>query len=135
MSYKCVQTITELKQRKIVDDAYCPTISKSSTYEKCMGQCRSAVWTFEEWSPCSRSCGGGSQTRSAFCTSHHKGFIIDENYCAKIPKEELVRSCNQIDCPTWSYGEDNPVSFSLELIISLLRHHRLDAFLFGKITF
>lgn len=144
VSHKCIQTYPHLQHKKVVDDSHCPAISNTKTYEKCMGPCLSATWTYEEWGPvhiasftihqfavtslgllltslfhflspfpsaqCSRSCDGGNQSRTAFCTSHLKGQLIDERYCAKVIQDDLTRPCNTHECPKWQYGDESPVS-------------------------
>lgn len=51
LSYSCIQTFPQLNHRKVVDDSHCPTSQKSKLYEKCMGPCASATWTYEEFGP------------------------------------------------------------------------------------
>ena len=51
LSYSCIQTFPETNHRKVVDDLHCPTSQKSKLYEKCMGPCASATWTYEEFGP------------------------------------------------------------------------------------
>lgn len=55
-------------------------------------------------------CNVGSQSRIAYCTSHHRGHIIDDKYCEHISKENLEQSCNTHDCPKWQLGDDSSVS-------------------------
>lgn len=61
-------------------------------------------------SKCSRSCDGGNQSRIAYCTSHLRGQLIDERYCAKVKVEDLARPCNTHECPKWKYGDESAVS-------------------------
>lgn len=49
LSYSCIQTFPQSNHRKVVDDSHCPTSQKSKLYEKCMGPCASATWTYEEF--------------------------------------------------------------------------------------
>lgn len=49
LSYSCIQTFTQSNRREVVDDSYCPTSQKSKLYEKCLGSCASATWTYEEY--------------------------------------------------------------------------------------
>lgn len=51
LTYSCIQTFPQLNHRKKVDDSHCPTSQKSKLYEKCMGSCPSATWTYEEFGP------------------------------------------------------------------------------------
>ncbi|XP_031637497.1 A disintegrin and metalloproteinase with thrombospondin motifs 9 isoform X2 [Contarinia nasturtii] len=107
LSYSCIQTFPQLNHRKVVDDSHCPTSQKSKLYEKCIGSCPSATWTYEDFGQCSKICNSGIQSRTAYCTSHHRGHIIDEKYCAHIPKESLERACNTHDCPKWQFGDES----------------------------
>lgn len=58
---------------------------------------------------CSLSCNGGIQRRNALCMSDSNGVKINEKYCLHMGKEILERTCNNEDCPTWSYTADAPV--------------------------
>ncbi|XP_055309435.1 A disintegrin and metalloproteinase with thrombospondin motifs 9-like isoform X3 [Sitodiplosis mosellana] len=110
LSYSCIQTFPQSNHRKVVDDSHCPTSQKSKLYEKCMGPCASATWTYEEFGPCSKICNGGIQSRTAYCTSHHRGHIIDDKYCANIQRESLERACNTHECPKWQFGDESACS-------------------------
>lgn len=59
---------------------------------------------------CSKVCNGGIQTRTVYCTSHHRGQVIDDKYCAHLTKESLERACNTQECPKWQYGDESAVS-------------------------
>lgn len=58
---------------------------------------------------CSLSCNGGLQRRNAYCMSDVNGIKINEKYCGQQAKEILERTCNNEDCPTWTYTADSPV--------------------------
>lgn len=49
LSYSCIQTFPQTNHRKVVDNVHCPTTQKNKIYEKCMGACASATWTYEEY--------------------------------------------------------------------------------------
>lgn len=38
------------------------------------------------------------------------GVKINDKYCGQSAKEILERTCNNEDCPTWTYTADAPVS-------------------------
>lgn len=49
LTYSCVQTFPQINHRKVVDDSFCPSNHRKKQYEKCQGECASAVWTYEEF--------------------------------------------------------------------------------------
>lgn len=74
-------------------------------------------WHTTDWSPCSKSCGNGVQTREVICRKK----INPTDYgpstsCAANKKpsiSEKVQYCNSIDCPAdWDTEEGLPVSTS-----------------------
>lgn len=58
---------------------------------------------------CSLSCNGGIQRRNSYCMSDSNGVKINEKFCVHMAKEILERTCNNEDCPTWTYTADAPV--------------------------
>ncbi|GAB0092696.1 A disintegrin and metalloproteinase with thrombospondin motifs 9 [Sergentomyia squamirostris] len=112
IKYICIQTYIQSGQKHIVEDSHCQHISKPSTitYEKCQGDCKDATWAYGGWEPCTKTCGGGLQNRSATCLSHVGGFPIDDSYCSTLSKEDTVRICNVESCPEWADGEETPVT-------------------------
>lgn len=65
-------------------------------------------WIVTDWSPCSKTCGTGVQTREMKChekTSSHHYSEISASKCdpSKLPDvSQLSRQCNQIICkPDW----------------------------------
>ncbi|XP_055713479.1 A disintegrin and metalloproteinase with thrombospondin motifs 20 isoform X2 [Phlebotomus papatasi] len=112
LKYICIQIYIQSGQKHIVEDSHCQHISKPSTvtYEKCQGACKDATWAYGGWEPCTETCGGGLQNRSATCLSHVGGFPIDDSYCSNLAKEDTVRICNVESCPEWAYGEETPVT-------------------------
>ena len=55
-------------------------------------------WAITEWSPCSKSCDGGIQTRTVKCNNSHVGA------CSLIDKPEETMQCDEVSCPEWSVG-------------------------------
>ncbi|XP_055541621.1 A disintegrin and metalloproteinase with thrombospondin motifs 9 isoform X2 [Wyeomyia smithii] len=108
VQYQCVQRYIKTQQTNPVDPTYCANIRKPNILEKCHGPCLDATWSYSEWDPCSRTCGGGRQNRTARCLSSPDGFRISESFCAEKPKEEIYRRCNVDSCPEWVTGELTP---------------------------
>ncbi|XP_055684696.1 A disintegrin and metalloproteinase with thrombospondin motifs 20 isoform X2 [Lutzomyia longipalpis] len=111
LKYICIQVYVQSSQKHIVEESHCQHMPKPSTitYETCQGDCKDATWTYGGWEPCTETCGGGLQNRSATCLSHIGGFPIDDSYCRNLAKEDTVRKCNIESCPEWAYGEETPV--------------------------
>ncbi len=62
-------------------------------------------WNVGSWSSCSRSCGGGVQTRTVVCTRELDSVVVDDNYCSDT-KPATSRSCNTQSCCTWQWVND-----------------------------
>ncbi|KAL7038269.1 hypothetical protein ACKWTF_009531 [Chironomus riparius] len=113
IKYECVQRFDRNDQQyKIVDRNHCPHRPETTTFEPCSQACNEVLWFYGEWSPCSRSCGGGKQNRTSMCLSdpvHRRQ--VHEKYCSHLRREELVRYCNQdVSCAEWAYGDSSPCS-------------------------
>ncbi|XP_048830375.1 papilin isoform X3 [Brienomyrus brachyistius] len=62
-------------------------------------------WKMGEWSTCSASCGGGTQTRSVQCLSHDAvgSRVVEDSHCAAYLPEPLShQSCNLQQCAEYS---------------------------------
>jgi hypothetical protein len=57
----------------------------------------SYTWEAGPWSVCSKTCGSGTQTRSAYC-KRNDGVYVPENYCTAA-KPTLQQPCNLATCP------------------------------------
>lgn len=75
-----------------------------------------ASWKTGPWSPCSASCGGGSQSRSVYCVLSDGAGVqeaTEEAECAGLPgKPPATRPCNLQRCASWSmepWGEVRPL--------------------------
>ena len=89
--------VTADGQLKIIPDVRCPQ-PKPSTQQQCIDPgCSTFNWAVGEWSPCSRSCGSGQQTRRVVCVN---GFNVrvNDSMCTD-PKPTTHEVCNAIDCP------------------------------------
>ncbi|KAG4076388.1 hypothetical protein HA402_005831 [Bradysia odoriphaga] len=109
LNHRCVQRRVENNQTIIIDDSYCQPTAKPVVYESCTGPCKNARWAYDEWGQCSLSCNGGIQRRNIHCLSDSNGIKINENYCAHMARDILERTCNNEDCPSWSYTADAPL--------------------------
>lgn len=64
---------------------------------------------------CSKTCGGGTQTRSAHCVDE-RGWPKDESDCKQSDPPVVERPCGTQECPKWVLGESSPVCFELYFI-------------------
>ncbi|NXO41200.1 PPN protein, partial [Locustella ochotensis] len=63
-------------------------------------------WSYSSWSECSSECGGGSQSRSVFCTIDNE--IYPDYMCRNKPQPDNNRTCGHQPCPQtkrWKTGE------------------------------
>ena len=88
------------------------------------------LWNTSEWSECSRTCGGGFQTREVNClsetftvTSRYQALvnssvlnITEDGMCEMFeqagPKPADRQLCELQDCPFWQTGDPGPVRLS-----------------------
>lgn len=65
-------------------------------------------WKTGPWTPCSVSCGGGTQSRSVYCVSTDGAGGLEaaeEALCAGLPrKPPATQACNLQRCAAWSAG-------------------------------
>lgn len=70
-------------------------------------------WSVGEWGVCSRSCGGGEQTRQVQCVQRTSQTNVDalaDSYCAQ-PTPTRRQTCNTHSCPpVWTTGPWSQVS-------------------------
>ncbi|XP_063039768.1 papilin isoform X2 [Engraulis encrasicolus] len=68
-------------------------------------------WSHGSWSPCSRDCGSGYQTRHVFCAIDTE--VYSDHLCSALPRPASNRTCNTQACPqvrSWKLGEWNQCS-------------------------
>lgn len=70
-----------------VDQQLCNTHSCSATY----------TWYTGDWGTCSKSCGGGIQTRAVACLRNNGDFVA-ENFCNSTPRPQDTKTCNSQAC-------------------------------------
>ncbi|XP_068164161.1 ADAMTS-like protein 1 isoform X3 [Antennarius striatus] len=77
--------------------------NSSLSTELCHGQACPLRWRVDAWSPCSVSCGGGSQTRSVRCLKGPEGTSteVGGQHCLGTGRRpSSTRLCNQLACAT-----------------------------------
>ncbi|KAK5875969.1 hypothetical protein CesoFtcFv8_026991 [Champsocephalus esox] len=79
--------------------------NSSQSAEPCHGQACPLRWRMDPWSPCSASCGGGSQSRSVRCLKGPEGRSreVESRQClgsGRRPSDS--RPCNQLPCTRWA---------------------------------
>lgn len=87
-------------KKQIVTESNCSETKAPSTRacntDACTPSSPTYYWSVSTWSACSASCGGGTQTRSAFCQTS-TGVTGDSNCTATKPV--LTQVCNTQTCP------------------------------------
>ncbi|XP_065806720.1 ADAMTS-like protein 1 isoform X5 [Labrus bergylta] len=79
--------------------------NSSQSAELCHGQACPLRWRMDPWSPCSASCGGGSQTRSVRCMKGPEGRSreLESQHCLSTGRRpSLTRTCNVQPCARWA---------------------------------
>lgn len=79
-----------------VSDSYCKTSKPASTMSCNTQACVTYSWITGSWGTCSKSCGGGSQSRSVYCKANPGSKVLD-SYC-KTTKPITSQSCNTQKC-------------------------------------
>ncbi|CAK9806200.1 Protein madd-4 [Anthophora quadrimaculata] len=91
-------------EENVVDDSYCdPDNRPEKTLMPCNTHPCTAKWVAGEWSMCSASCGGGSRTRTIFCTEENGNETtkLPDHKCSSTHKPRNQETCNTISCPMW----------------------------------
>ncbi|XP_019343740.2 A disintegrin and metalloproteinase with thrombospondin motifs 18 isoform X2 [Alligator mississippiensis] len=91
-----------------VNSSFCDPRTKPVTETKlCNTNPCPAYWSTGEWSTCSKSCGGGQQSRLIQCVqkkSFQKEEVVAHSLCP-VSTPAQVQMCNNRDCPPeWSTG-------------------------------
>ncbi|XP_067210775.1 ADAMTS-like protein 3 isoform X4 [Linepithema humile] len=88
----------------VVEDSYCDAKSRpEKTRMPCNTHPCTTKWVSGEWSACSASCGGGSRTRSVFCTEENGNETtkLPDHKCIGTHKPRTQETCNTVSCPMW----------------------------------
>ncbi|XP_018562061.1 papilin [Anoplophora glabripennis] len=56
------------------------------------------AWTFDEFTPCSKTCGGGYQFRNVTCAGRKTLDPVDSKLCNEDNEPEAKKKCNEIPC-------------------------------------
>ncbi|XP_029038021.2 protein madd-4 isoform X3 [Osmia bicornis bicornis] len=99
----------------VVDDSYCdPDNRPEKTLMPCNTHPCTAKWVAGEWSMCSASCGGGSRTRTIFCTEENGNETtkLPDHKCSSTHKPRNQETCNTISCPMWETNKWSECSVS-----------------------
>ncbi|XP_037091736.1 A disintegrin and metalloproteinase with thrombospondin motifs 9-like isoform X1 [Pollicipes pollicipes] len=99
---RCFQSFP-LFEMSPISEQYCQHITpRPPAVEACQGACDPTHWRFGDWSPCSRTCGGGVQNRSAVCVTSSNQPLADSR-CNQAERR-LTRPCGSAECPGWRVG-------------------------------
>lgn len=92
---------------QVMSDDYCE--SDPVTTQACNIQACVYAWDTSAYGSCSKTCGGGTQTRTSVCR-RTDGLQVADSYCGTKPA--LSRSCNTQSCYTyaWYTGSYNTCS-------------------------
>ncbi|CAK8698557.1 unnamed protein product [Clavelina lepadiformis] len=90
---------------EVVSDDLCPQPNPSGV-GVCQGECLPTSWEYGEWSECSQTCGGGSQTRTSVCRDT-RGTELEPSHCES--SERVVsRTCSNSPCAQWVASAFSP---------------------------
>ncbi|KAM3958095.1 LOW QUALITY PROTEIN: proteoglycan-like sulfated glycoprotein papilin [Aphomia sociella] len=68
-------------------------------------------WVFDNFTPCSATCGGGFQTRNVTCRSREELVVVDDGLCEESIRPPVNQTCNTDACPAqWIEGPWSPCS-------------------------
>ncbi|XP_069692936.1 A disintegrin and metalloproteinase with thrombospondin motifs 9 isoform X2 [Periplaneta americana] len=110
LGLQCVQQFHDSTiSDNMVHNSSCAHLLRPSEVIDCEGPCNSTHWEFSLWSQCSKTCGGGIETRTAHCVDE-RGWPKDEADCKLSDPPVLERPCGAQDCPKWVLGELSPCS-------------------------
>ncbi|PIO64423.1 thrombospondin type 1 domain protein, partial [Teladorsagia circumcincta] len=86
-------------REQVVDQSFCGDASPPTTQQSCnLVPCTS--WEVSAWGPCSVTCGNGTQTRRAHCTSGPKKEPVKDFLCDKTSRPRETRTCERDPCET-----------------------------------
>ncbi|KAK3102112.1 hypothetical protein FSP39_008871 [Pinctada imbricata] len=98
------QKVTCIKQsgwrQEEIDEEECEILgSRPGDLVSCQGDCKPTHWKYDDWSKCTKTCGGGFQTRYAQCMDYLNNELPDKE-CESNGKVAW-RRCNEEPCPIW----------------------------------
>ena len=68
-------------------------------------------WVTDQYSTCTKQCGGGTQTRSLSCVRSTDNATVSNAHCSASTKPQTERACNTQACPTYNW-KPNSNSYS-----------------------
>lgn len=82
-------------------------------------------WSVGEWGVCSRSCGGGEQTRQVQCVQRTSQTNVDtlaDSHCAQ-PTPARRQTCSAHNCPpVWTTGPWSQVKMQYSALVQVLNY-------------
>ena len=106
ITHKCNKILHDSSSATVLD-TYCQQEISLAPESRvpCEGLCEGVQWSFGEWSPCSKSCGGGVQERSVKCQHFKSGKDMEDSKCGNKNVSLTTSSCNLQSCPVWEVGD------------------------------
>ncbi|XP_071960015.1 A disintegrin and metalloproteinase with thrombospondin motifs 9-like [Antedon mediterranea] len=96
---KCIKMQKHRSSGSIVGNGNCTHLPKPPERVGCYGECvQTATWIYSRWSECSRTCGRGTQRRSAYCSDSSRG---SRGSRCDSSKRVVVQTCNVGPCAEW----------------------------------
>ncbi|XP_072340509.1 A disintegrin and metalloproteinase with thrombospondin motifs 20 isoform X1 [Scyliorhinus torazame] len=86
-----------------MDDRYCRNQPKPPNRETCHGDCHRTSWHYTSWSQCSKTCGGGTRTREAYCMNNLGRHLVNQE-CNE-HQNVMSQRCHEFLCPEWTASE------------------------------
>ncbi|XP_032893735.1 A disintegrin and metalloproteinase with thrombospondin motifs 20 isoform X2 [Amblyraja radiata] len=86
-----------------MDDRYCANQPKPPSREPCHGDCLRSSWHYTSWSQCSKSCGGGTKAREAYCMNNLGRRLVDRE-CNE-HQNVVSQGCSEFPCPEWTASQ------------------------------
>ncbi|XP_071846018.1 ADAMTS-like protein 1 isoform X4 [Apostichopus japonicus] len=101
-SWSCYDQVTN----ELVDDVNCNRRRPENIIRDCNTHPCPLEWKIGPWSGCSRTCGGGVETRTVSCVRESVTGVqyMNQDFCPESPA--LHRSCNTDQCPRWQIMTD-----------------------------
>lgn len=87
----------------VVADSLCTGTQESLSRPCTQPACATYAWRYTDFSACSRTCGGGTRTRTATCVNQLTQAVTTADLCTGQPLP-TSESCNTRACATWSYS-------------------------------
>lgn len=63
------------------------------------------IWIPQNWTECSRNCGGGIKTRSVVCLNVTSNKVVEQRNCDILSKPLAIEQCNIDKCLEWTVSE------------------------------